>query len=142
MQMAHHRMQVQILITVIFSLLLVAGCRPNINVRIVNQTQDNISLDTEALPFLNLGAHLKQGEEIFVGSLEQDLQETMRFTICRSYGCPLATLTIRGIKWPDPEAGESSYKDWVVIEEPVRNQFTAYALLDFVAVSVTNQSSP
>ena len=142
MQMAHHRMQVQILSTVIFSLLLVAGCRPNIDVRIVNQTQDNISLDTEALPFLNFGAHLEQGKEIFVGSLEQDLKETMRFKICRSYGCPLATLTIRGIKWPDPEAGESSYKDWVVIEEPVRNEFIAYALLDIVSVSITNHSNP
>jgi hypothetical protein len=131
-----------LLFPVILSLLLVAGCRPNIEVRIVNQTQDNISLDTEALPFLNLGAHLEQGKEMFVGSLEQDLNETMRFKICRSYGCPLATITIRGIKWPDPEAGESSYKDWVVIEEPVRNEFTAYALLDLVAVSVTNQSSP
>lgn len=140
--MAHHRMQVPILITVIFSLILVAGCRPNIGVMIVNQTQDNVSLDWGDFMTGEWGIHLEQGKELFVGVLEKDLSDTMRFKICRSYGCPLATLTIKGIKWPDPEAGESHFKDWVVIEEPVRNEFTAYALLDIVSVGITNHTTP
>ena len=109
--------------------LLMVNCGGSIiEVWVINQSQDNINI--------NNYKHLAPGDTSFVGLVSKGRQGGS-FSIYRTQGGCLAKVVYVGEMWPDPEKGEHSFKDEIIITEPgERNNFSAEALLDVITVSV------
>ena len=121
------------LILKIFCLLLIflvmVNCGgPVIEVWVINQSQDNINI--------NNVKHLAPGDSLPLGLVSEG-RPGGSFSIFRTQGGCLARVVYVGEMWPDPEKGEHSFKDEIIITEPgERNTFSAEALLDVITVSV------
>jgi len=113
----------------VVSLVMVNCGDTVIEVWVTNQSQDNINI--------NNSRHLGIGESTPLNWLNDEMERKSFFTIWRTKGGCLATIYYEGVLWPDPEKGENSFKDEIIITEPgERNTFSAEALLDIVTVSV------
>lgn len=109
--------------------LLMVNCGGSvIEVWVINQSQDNINI--------NNVKHLAQGDSYLVGLVSKG-RPGGSFSIFRTQGGCLAKVVYVGKMWPDPEKGEHSFKDEIIITEPgLRNSFSAEPLLDVITVGV------
>lgn len=111
--------------------LVLLGCRPDIEVWLSNQTQDNFRVNEN-------GDHLLQGKQEFYTVLDEKRMPSTSFLLCRSYGC-LVRVSIRGEEWPNRDQGEVSLKDVVVIEEPEWSVFTAYTVTGVTTAAIVEE---
>ena len=129
---------IKYLLTVKLSILLILmvtmlDCgvfKESIEVYVSNLTQSNIHLNTKD------GLRIRVGDTTNLPvALLIKTNPSATLKLCRDRGC-IAEITVTGDDFPNPDEGEYSFKDTVVLEEPELGTITAYSLLDLVTVSV------